>query len=202
MRDGRGRNVVKAKKTAVVKSKKRVFDKHFKVDEAKVAFTSYKGDTVEATLLVFERGDSAACILHETDTDTIILTEQFRFPTFEKGPGWLVETPAGSVDPGESPADCIRREMMEEIGYKLGKLKPIAKFYVSPGGSSERIHLFYAPVTSAALVDKAASGLTGHQEDVKRVRMSRAAFLEGWRKGKFEDAKLLVGAGWLAANVA
>ena len=96
--------------------------------------------------LVFERGDSAAALIHDVERDVIVLAEQFRIATYDKGPGYIVEAMAGSVEEDEEPEDCIRREMMEEVGYQAGKLFLVANGYVSPGSSSERIFLYYAPV--------------------------------------------------------
>ena len=85
--------------------------------------------------LNFERGDSAAVVLHDPQTDLVIFTEQFRYPTHAKGPGWLLEIPAGTVDDDDEddPIRTMRREVMEEIGYRVDKLKYICKFYVTPG---------------------------------------------------------------------
>ena len=72
--------------------------------------------------LVLERGDSVAVLLYRPETRQIVLVNQFRYPTYEKGPGWIVETLAGVVDPGEDPEDAARREVLEESGYALRDL--------------------------------------------------------------------------------
>jgi ADP-ribose pyrophosphatase len=107
---------------------------------------------------------------------------------------------AGSVEEGEDPQDCIRREMMEEVGYKAGKLQLIANGYVSPGSSSERIFLYYAPVKTADLIDPDASGLAAEKEDVKRIEFSRADFLAKVDKAGFADAKVMALGFWLKAQ--
>jgi len=189
-------------RTVTVHETKRVFDGFFKIDEAIVSYSKVagKGMVQNVKRLVFERGDSAAALLHNIDRDTVVLTEQFRFPTYAKGPGWLLEPMAGSVAPNEEPAACIRREMMEELGYRAGAIKEIATFYVSPGGTSERIILFYAPVRDSDLVDPDASGVAAENEDIKRVEVKRKAFVEGCLAGRYQDAKLLIAGLWLAAR--
>jgi ADP-ribose pyrophosphatase len=97
----------------------------------------------EITRLNFERGDSVAAVVHRIDNDTVILTEQFRYPAYRKGPGWVLELPAGvfAECSDEDPTTALRRELMEEIGYQVRRLQTIATFYSSVGGSTERVHL-------------------------------------------------------------
>ena len=107
---------------------------------------------------------------------------------------------AGSVEEDEEPEDCIRREMMEEVGYRAGKLTLVASGYVSPGSSSERIFLYYAPVKTADLVDPKASGLAAEKEDVKRVEFTREDFLARIDEAAFHDAKVMALGFWLKAQ--
>ena len=62
------------------------------------------------TRLILDRGDSVAILIHDTHDQLILLCEQFRAPTYDRGPGWLLELPAGIVEPGESEEECARRE--------------------------------------------------------------------------------------------
>src|SRR5207245_10055937 len=105
-----------------------VFDDVFKIEEAMLRFERFNGQMSEPVRrLVFERGDAAAALLLNRDTQKVILIEQFRYPTYKKGPGWLWEVVAGIVDQGEQPQETIRREVREEIGYKVDDLHPIAR---------------------------------------------------------------------------
>jgi 8-oxo-dGTP pyrophosphatase MutT (NUDIX family) len=54
--------------------------------------------------------------------------KQFKYPTYEKGSGWIVETVAGILEPGETPEAALRRETLEETGYEIALLEPIATF--------------------------------------------------------------------------
>ena len=109
---------------------------------------------------------------------------------------------AGSVDDGESPEDCLRREMMEEIGYRAGALTLVSSAYASPGASSERIFLYYAPVKTADLVDPKASGLAAEKEDIRRIEIPREEFLKRLEAGNFNDAKIVALGFWLASRPA
>jgi nudix-type nucleoside diphosphatase (YffH/AdpP family) len=180
-----------------VQDKRIVFDDVYKIEEAHVRFEKFNGemsDTIRR--LVFERGDSAAALIFNTDTQNVILTDQFRYPTYERGPGWLYETVAGVIDDGEQPEEAIRREIREEIGYATHALVPIASFYVSPGGSSERISLYYAEVNNADQIS-AGGGLASENEDIALVHMTLPELWQALDNGEIIDAKTLIAAQWL-----
>lgn len=191
-----------AKRKVDIKSTRTAYKGRYKVEEYVFDFdrAAGKGRITDAKREVFERGDSAAALIHDIERDVVVLTEQFRMATFAKGPGYIIEAMAGSVEPDEDPEDCIRREMMEEVGYKAGHLTLIANGYVSPGSSSERIFLYYAPVKTADLVDPKASGLAAEKEDVKRVEFSREEFLAKVDRAAFHDAKAMALGFWLKAQ--
>lgn len=192
-----------AKKRSVeITSKKTVFKGRYKIDEYTFAYdrVAKKGRMEDVQRLVFERGDSAAALIHDVERDVIVLAEQFRIATHDKGPGYIIEAMAGSVEEDEEPEDCIRREMMEEVGYQAGKLFLVANGYVSPGSSSERIFLYYAPVMTADLVDPKASGLAAEKEDIKRVEFTREDFLDRIDAAFFDDAKVMALGFWLKAQ--
>jgi ADP-ribose pyrophosphatase len=177
-----------------------LLDDFFKVDEAELSFERFDGSmTPPVRRLVFERGDSVAAVVFDRDAERLLLTEQFRFPTFEKGPGWLVEIIAGMIDRGEQPEGSIRREIEEELGYRADHIEHIATFYVSPGGSSERIWLYYAEVGEAGHVS-AGGGLPGEHEDIRVVSISPEEARAALKDGKIADAKTIIGLQWLLAG--
>lgn len=190
------------KRKVDVRSKKTVFKGRYKIDEYVFDFdrAAGKGRLTDVARLVFERGDSAAALIHDVERDVVVLTEQFRIATHDKGPGYIVEAMAGSVEEDEEPDDCIRREMMEEVGYRAGALTLISNGYVSPGSSSERVFLYYAPVNTADLVDPKASGVAAEKEDVRRVEFTREDFLARVDAAFFDDAKVMTLGFWLKAQ--
>lgn len=191
---------LKQKRVQVI-SKRRVFDQFFKIDELRVKHELYQGGMgAERTLLVFERRDAVAAVVHHRQANTLFFTEQFRAPTLEKGPGWLLEIPAGVVEAGEDPAVTIQRELVEEIGYRPQHTEPIATFYVSPGGSSERIFLFYCAITDADNVGH-GGGLISEGEDIKIVELSISDALTRLAAGEFLDAKTVIGLQWLRLKI-
>ena len=169
----------------------------FRIDELKLQHERYDGTmSREITRLIFERGDSVAMLLHDSEKESILLCEQFRAPTLEKDSGWLVELPAGVLEAGEDPAECANRETMEETGFAPKSLRRIACFYLSPGGSSERIHLYYVEVSLADQIG-AGGGLAAEGEDIRLIQLPvKEAFAQA-AAGEIHDAKTLIAIQWL-----
>jgi len=180
-------------------SRKLVFDGFFKLEEAELRFEKWDGTMGDVvTRLHLERGDSAAALIWNVDRRKIILVSQFKYPAYAKGPGWITETVAGIVDPGERPEDALLREVLEEAGYQIGlkAATQIGTFYVSPGGSSERIFLYYVEVHDADKIE-AGGGLASEQEDIRLVEMSIDEARNAVSRFIIQDAKTLVGLCWL-----
>jgi ADP-ribose pyrophosphatase len=187
-----------AKRVEIIK-KKTLFEHFFKIESAMLRYERYDGkmsDKVER--LSLERGDAVAAVVHNARNNTVILVEQFRYPAYENGPGWILEIPAGIVEPhkDKTPADTVRRELVEEIGYSVEKLQPISTFYLSPGGSSERVFLYYVRVTPRQKTGE-GGGLVSEGENVRIVSMKVDEAFEKVDEGKIVDAKSIVGLQWL-----
>lgn len=194
--------MARGERRVTITSRRTAYSGRYRIDEFVFDFdrAAGKGRIRQARREVFERGDSAAALIHDTGRDVIVLTEQFRIATREKGPGYMIEAAAGSVEPGESPEACIRREIMEEVGYRAGELRAVACVYVSPGSSSERVFLYYAPVTADDLHNPAASGVAEDMEDIRRVEFTREDFLRRVGEAAFADAKLMILGQWLRSQ--
>jgi nudix-type nucleoside diphosphatase (YffH/AdpP family) len=165
------------------------------------------------TNLVMERGDAVAALVHDFEKDEIVLTRQFRLPVYlrtiddsrgskddDADAGWLVETPAGTLEPGEKPEARMLLELREELGYAVSELERISTFFVSPGGTTERIHLYYAKVSAVQLVDPEATGLASEDEDIERLVVPAAQFVEDVGNGAYSDAKTIIAGLWLKAR--
>jgi len=180
-----------------IENKHIVFDDVFKIQEATLRFQKFNGQMSEPVRrLVFERGDSTAALLFNRDTQKVLLINQFRYPAYEKGQGWLCEVVAGVIDANEQPEESVKREIREEIGYEAHELTHIATFYVSPGGTSERIMLFYGEVGDADRVS-AGGGLASEHEDIQLVELTLPDLWRALENGDIVDAKTLVAAQWL-----
>ena len=101
------------------------------------------------------------------------------------------------VDPGETPEESARRELQEEIGLNIDKLESITAFYPSPGGSSEKIHLYYSEVSGEQANYKKTGGLRAVGEDIKVIELTLAEALAKIKTGEIADAKTIIGIYWL-----
>jgi nudix-type nucleoside diphosphatase (YffH/AdpP family) len=180
-------------------SRKRLLDDFFKVDEAYLRFERYDGTMSEVVRrLNVERGDSAAALLVDAQKQIVYLIEQFKYPTLDKAGGWTDEIVAGMIDTDETPERAIRREILEEAGFAVETVEPIARFFVSPGGSSERIFLFCAVVSDAA---RRSAGGGVATEDIKVVGWPLDDFLARLQGGQLMDAKTIIAGYWLKDNL-
>ncbi|MGH3854357.1 MAG: NUDIX domain-containing protein [Pseudonocardiaceae bacterium] len=180
-----------------IKAVRTLFDGYFRIDEAELRYELPGGRMSDLSRrLSFERGDSAAAVVVNESSTMAVLARQFRFPTVAKGPGWMLELVAGTVEVGESPEQCIRREIVEELGYETLTLRRLCTFYTSPGGSSERIHLFRAVIGAATRIGD-GGGNSAEQEDIELVEIPLIEVPELLASGDIVDAKTIIGLSWL-----
>jgi ADP-ribose pyrophosphatase len=192
---------------AVVTRQQRLFDDFFKVDELLVTHQQIDGTMSSVQRrLVFERGDSVAVLLFNRDKRAVALVEQFKAPALvarrrddpTTTEGWLVETLAGMIDDGETPEAAAMRETLEETGYRIHTPELIGRFFVSPGGTSERVFLYFAEVGDA---DRVGEGGGIDDEDIKVLEMPVEEIFERLARGLIEDAKLAIAAFWLQTKI-
>ncbi|HUV93628.1 MAG TPA: NUDIX domain-containing protein [Anaerolineae bacterium] len=185
----------------VVIATERVFDGFFKLDRATVSYERFDGSmSAPVSRLVFERGDSVGVLPFDRERRRVILVQQFRYPAYLRdGPGWLWEIIAGMIEPGRDAEDVARSEALEEAGYRLGELRQAMTVYASPGGSSERIHIYLAPVVSDQHVGN-GGGFPKDGEDllVRAFELNEA--LEMIEDGRVVDAKTVLALQFLALH--
>lgn len=187
-----------------ISSKTRPYSNFLKIDSIKFEYDAFKTlKKIKVEREVLERGDSVAVLIYEQDTDTVLFTKQFRPGAAEKDltagledAGWLLEIPAGMIDLGEDPQQAAIREVKEELGYAITSCKSIAQFYVSPGGCTERIFLYYASVKQNDKTDT-GGGLLSEHEDISLVKIKKNNLAEALENGSIRDAKTIVALQWL-----
>jgi nudix-type nucleoside diphosphatase (YffH/AdpP family) len=185
----------------VIHSRQTLFEDRFRVLEAMLRYQRPGGEMSAVVRRVsVERGDAAAAVVFDPTARVALMTRQFRFPTYDNGPGWMLEVVAGEIEPGESPETAIRREILEEIGYDVLSLEHIVTFYPSPGGSSERVHLFGARVGSELRV-KPAGGNLDEEEDIELMTFPLDGLDALLASGEIIDAKSIIGLHWLARRL-
>jgi ADP-ribose pyrophosphatase len=101
--------------------------------------TVKKPNGKKTTREVVEHNDCAAVVAID-DKGNLLLVRQFRHAVGK----FLLEIPAGGIDPGEKPVDSARRELQEEIGYLPKKIDKLGGFYSIPGYGTEYLHCYLA----------------------------------------------------------
>jgi len=146
---------------------------------------------------VLRRGQAAAIVLYDPDRESVVLVEQFRLPALLAGSSpWQLETAAGLVDSGETPAAVAIRETQEETGLALiGEPIPIQRYLPSSGGSDECVLLFCGRVDATAA--GGVHGLAEEHEDIRVVVKTLVEIEAMLDAGSIESGHTLIGLYWL-----
>jgi len=160
----------------------------------KVTYSYFRKDGSQAIVSreAYDRGNGATILLYNTELRKVILTRQFRLPTFINGneTGMLIESCAGLLD-DEHPEDCIRRETEEETGYKITAVKKIFEAYMSPGSVTEILHFFIAEYSKTMKVSD-GGGLEHEEENIEVLEIAIDEAIEMIHTGEIRDAKTIM----------
>lgn len=169
----------------------------------KITYSYQKKDGTRQTQNreAYDRGNGATILLFNKDQKTVILTRQFRLPTFINGneSGLLIEACAGLLDK-DNPEDCIRRETEEETGYKITEVRKIFEAYMSPGSVTEILHFFIAEYTSNMKISE-GGGIEQEQEDIEVLEIPFLKAMSMVDNGEIKDAKTIILLQYLKLNV-
>ena len=164
-----------------IKNRETAYDGYFKIYKLTV---EQEGQTF--TREQFDRGDAVAALVYDTEKQEYILAKQFRIGPEEE----LIEVVAGMIDKGESPEQSIAREIEEETGYQVDKLEHLHTFYSSPGGTTEKVILYYAEVSSQ---HKQGGGNDHENEHIELVHLTA----DELSQLKTPDAKTIIAQQWV-----
>ncbi len=164
-----------------IKNRQKVYDGYFKMYELTV---EQDGHTLKREQ--FDRGIAVAALVHDTEKDLYILTNQFRIGSESE----MVEVVAGMIDKGESPETSIKREIEEEIGYHVDELKLLYTFFSSPGGTTEKVTLYFAEVSRQ---QGNGGGKAEEHEKIEIVSLTKEELLQL----ETPDAKTIIAQLWL-----
>ena len=140
----------------------------------------------------YDRGNGAAILLYNKERSSIILTEQFRMPTYINGnaTGMMIEVCAGQLD-NDNPEDCIKRETEEETGYKISEIKKVFEAYMSPGSVTEILYFFIAEYSKDMKVNE-GGGVAAEHENIDVLEMFFNDALNMIDTGEIKDAKTIM----------
>ena len=164
----------------MIKEKNRVYDGHFKIYELTI---ESKGKTFKREVLV--RKNVVASLVYDTTKDKYIFVSQWRPGSESK----LIEIVAGTLEEGEDPIDAMKREILEEVGYKTDLIFKVAQCYLSPGGTTEFIDIFYSEVSEKV---SEGGGLEEENEDIEILEFDKKELDKNYEDNNFLDAKTLI----------
>lgn len=160
---------------------KTLFKKYYTLEEIEI---EHEGKTFTRERL--NKQSAVAALVRNTKTLNFYFVEQFR-----PGPMTnLVEIVAGTLNDGEDPIECTKREVEEEIGFKVDEIYYLCEeYYMSPGYTNEKMTLFYCEVSEKI---SAGGGLADENENISIIEMTYDEVLENYENNYFKDGKTLL----------
>ncbi|AOC93577.1 GDP-mannose pyrophosphatase NudK [Flavobacterium anhuiense] len=141
---------------------------------------------------VYDRGNGAGILLYNSTKNTVILTRQFRLPTYLNGnkTGMMIEVCAGLLDK-DNAEQAIIRETEEETGYRLKKVQKVIETYMSPGSVTEILYLFVGEYDESMKVSS-GGGLDAEQENIEVLEYTFDEAYAMIESGEITDAKTIM----------
>ncbi|MFW3898535.1 NUDIX domain-containing protein [Pseudomonas putida] len=176
------------------------FQGFYRLDRVRLRHELFAGGMGrEISRELFVRHDAVCVLPYDPQRDEVVLIEQFRVGALGKTANpWLVELVAGLIDKDEQPEQVAHREAQEEAGLTFSALWPMTRYFPSPGGSDELVHLYLGRCSS-----EGAGGLHGLEEEGEDIRVRVWAFedaLQAVRDGLIANAASIIALQWLALN--
>jgi len=191
------------KKEFKVIAQETMYQGFFSLNRYQVQHSLFAGGWSEVlTRELFQRGNCVAVLLYDPDADKVVIIEQFRMGPMGQDnvreKAWLLEVVAGAIEEGETAEAVAYRESEEEAGCVVQEMRLINEFYTSPGGTSEKISLFYGRIDATAV--GGIHGLDNEHEDILVSTVSFSEAYEMIEDGRIESAIPIIAIQWLALN--
>jgi GDP-mannose pyrophosphatase NudK len=167
-------------------------DEVYKLKKISYEISKDDGTWSSQTREAYDRGNAATILLYNQEEKTVILTRQFRLPSYINGneTGLLIEACAGMVDEID-PEDRIIKEVQEETGYEISHVEKIFEAYMSPGAVTEIIYFFIGAYTKD-MKTSAGGGLEEEQENIEVLEMPFEKAIGMMNSGEIKDAKTII----------
>jgi len=160
----------------------------------KVTYKFLKPDGTWETQVreAYDRGNGAVILLYNRKNKKVILTRQFRLPTYINGnnDGMMIECCAGLLDK-DNAEDCIRKETEEETGYKITNVEKIFETYMSPGSVTEILYFFVAAYDQDMKISE-GGGLEHEEENIEVLELDFDDAYHMISSGDIKDAKTIM----------
>jgi len=153
-------------------------------------YKTRKGEWMRQSRETYDRGNGSTILLYNTQKDTVILTRQFRYPTYVNGntSGMLIEACGGLLDQ-DSPEKAIIRETEEETGFIVKKLEKVFEVYMSPGSVTEILYFYFAEYFPE-MRKKEGGGVEEEEIEVLEIPFTKA--MDMIKTGEIQDAKTIM----------
>lgn len=177
---------VKIKKTDIISDNKYTYKRvDFDLEIEKNKWEAHSRE-------VLDRGNGATILLYNKSRQSVILTNQFRIPTYLNGnaSGMMIEACAGVID-DESPTQTMIRETEEETGFHITNAIKVMEAYMSPGAVTEILHFFVAEYEDEMKKSK-GGGLASECEHIQVLEVTLKHALEMVKSGEIKDAKTIM----------
>lgn len=164
----------------------------YKLDKVNFGYQLKNGEWQNQSRESYDRGDGAAILLYNPLKKTVILTKQFRMPSYlnENEDGMMIEVCAGLLDAND-PITCIIKEAEEETGFKINNPTKLFEIYSTPGAVTEKIHYFIAEYSDEMKIND-GGGLAQETEEIEVLELNFYKALKMIATGEICDAKTII----------
>ncbi|MDO1445648.1 GDP-mannose pyrophosphatase NudK [Rhodocytophaga aerolata] len=173
-----------------IQEEKVLSDNWYTLKKITFAYQHKNGKRETQSREAYDRGNGATILLYNLQKQTIILTRQFRMPTYINGnpTGMLIEACAGLLDQ-DQPEVAIRREAEEETGFKVREVQKVFEAYMSPGSVTERLFFYIAQYEES---DRITSGGGVEDEDIEVLEIPFSEAVQMVAGGEIIDGKTIM----------
>lgn len=166
-------------------------DNWYTLNKITFDYTQKDGNIQRQEREAYDRGNGSTILLYNKEKGTVVLTRQFRMPTYLNGneSGFLIEACAGLLEK-DNAEDCIRKETEEETGYRIRNVRKIFESYMSPGSVTEILYFFVAEYEDHMKVSE--GGGTDEEEDIQVLEIPFGKAMDMIDNGGIKDAKTIM----------
>lgn len=167
-------------------------DNWYVLRKVKYEFLGNDGKWQKLTREAYDRGNGATILLYNKTAKSVILTRQFRMPSYLNGneEGYLIECCAGLLDK-DNAEDCIRKETEEETGYKISHVQKVFEAYMSPGSVTEILYFFVAEYSKEMKISD-GGGADDEHENIEVLELPFSKALDMIKTGEIKDGKTIM----------
>lgn len=179
-------------KKVKIKSVENLSNNWYQLNKVNFDYQLKNGEWQSQSRESYDRGDGAAILLYNPTKKTVILTKQFRMPSYlnENEDGMMIEVCAGLLD-ADDPLTCIKKEAEEETGYKIHNPTKLFEIYSTPGAVTEKIHYFIAEYNDEMKISN-GGGLEDETEEIEVLELDFETVLTMILTGEICDAKTII----------